>query len=260
MRRLGSIRSRLYAAVLGSTLALLGACGDDDDTTSGGGKHGGSKDSGAADASDAGVHELDIAVCDPHAKGFTLSIDNPYFPLAVGQVATFVGEEDGAQDKVIISVLDEIETVAGVDTRVIEERESEDGELVEVSRNYFVQAKDGTVCYFGEDSDSYENGKVSNHEGNWRAGKDGAKPGIIMPAEPAVGQSFDQEHAPGVALDHAVVTAIDASAKVPLASYHKVVKMTETSALEPDVTEYKQYAPGVGLITDPPTELTKFEP
>jgi hypothetical protein len=47
---------------------------------------------------------------------------------------------------------------------------------------------------------------------------------------------------------------------VPLASYRKVVKMTETSALEPGITEYKQYAPGIGLITDPPTELTAFEP
>jgi hypothetical protein len=190
--------------------------------TPGGGKQGSSKhsDAGARDdgASDAGVHELDIAVCDPDAERFTLDIDNPYFPLAVGQVATFEGEEDGAHDEVVISVLDEVETVAGVDTRIIEERESEDGELVEVSRNYFVQAADGTVCYFGEDSDSYAGGKVVDHEGSWRAGEDGAKPGIIMPGEPAVGQSFDREHAPGVALDHAGVTAIDASAKVPLAS------------------------------------------
>jgi hypothetical protein len=197
---LGSIRPRWCVVVLGSALALLGACGDDDDTMS------------DAAASDAGVRELDIAVCDPDAKGFTLDIDNPYFPLAVGQVATFEGEEDGAQDEVVISVLDEVETVAGVDTRIIEERESEDGELVEVSRNYFVQAADGTVCYFGEDSDTYEGGKVVDHEGSWRAGKDDAKPGIIMPAKPEVGQSFDHAHAPGIALDHAVVTAIDASA------------------------------------------------
>lgn len=297
LRILGSLVPRSHAVLLAGALALLGACGDDDDTTAGGsggkngssgsgadsgsgharhdagmhadsGTHGGSgaADASASDAatdaasaSGAGDSVLDIAVCSADAKGFTLTIDNPYFPLKVGQVATFKGEEDGAQDEVVISVLDEIETVAGIDMRVVEERESEDGELVEISRNFFVQAADGTVCYFGEDSDSYENGKVSNHEGSWRAGKDGAKAGIIMPAKPAVGQSFDQEHAPGVALDHAVVTAIDATAKVPLASYDEVVKMTETSALEPGVTEYKQYAPGVGLITDPPTELTAFK-
>jgi hypothetical protein len=263
---LGSIRPRWCGVVLGGALALLGACGDGDDTTSGGtgGKQASSKDpdAGTGDAGmrDAGVHELDIAVCDPDAEGFTLTIDNPYFPLVVGQVATFAGEEDGAQDEVVISVLDAVETVAGVDTRIIEERESEDGELVEISRNYFVQAADGTVCYFGEDSDTYEGGKVVDHDGSWRAGKDGARPGIIMPATPELGQSFDQEHAPGIALDHAVVTAIDAAVKVPLASYRKVVKTTETSALEPGVTEYKQYAPGIGLITDPPTELTAFEP
>jgi hypothetical protein len=66
-----------------------------------------------------------------------------------------------------------------VTTRVVEEIEWEDsipfgtidaGEaLIERSLNYFAQTQDGTVCYFGEAVDIYENGVVVSHEGAWRA-------------------------------------------------------------------------------------------
>ncbi len=61
----------------------------------------------------------------------------------------------------------------------------EAAELYEVARDFYAVAADGTVCYFGEDVDFYENGVVANHDGTWRAGVDDALPGIIMPGTPA---------------------------------------------------------------------------
>ena len=103
---------------------------------------------------------LDSAVCAPAAGGFSTTLDNPFFPLAVGAVTVLEGSEDGAIVRVEIRALDETEVVAGVTTRVVEERESEGGQLVEVSRNFMVEAADGTTCYYGEDVDVYENGAV----------------------------------------------------------------------------------------------------
>ena len=80
-------------------------------------------------------------------------------------------------------------------------REFEDGELVERTADYFAQDGKGRVWYFGERVDDIENGKVVGHEGQWLAGKNGAKPGLFMPAKPRVGQVFEQERAPGVAED-----------------------------------------------------------
>ena len=57
-------------------------------------------------------------------------------------------------------------------TRVIVENEKADGELKEISRNYFatcLPARD--VYYFGEDVDIYEDGKVVSHDGAWLAGR-----------------------------------------------------------------------------------------
>jgi len=131
--------------ILGSLLVvfLLFGCG------SGGGGNGGGGECPAT--------TLDILVCDPAAGGpFSAdTIDNEFFPLVVGDQYVLEGVVDGELIHLEITVLDETEVVAGVTTRVVEEAEWADGEIAEISRNFFAQAvPDGTVCYFGEDVDS----------------------------------------------------------------------------------------------------------
>jgi hypothetical protein len=40
---------------------------------------------------------LDPALCAPDANAFTLTIDNPYFPLPVGQQWVYSGKEQGGR-------------------------------------------------------------------------------------------------------------------------------------------------------------------
>src|SRR6185503_2118392 len=82
---------------------------------------------------------LDGAVCAASAGGFSTTLDNPFFPLPTGGAAWVL---EGGGERVEIRALDETEVVAGVTTRVVEERETEDGELTEISRNFMVQAAD----------------------------------------------------------------------------------------------------------------------
>jgi hypothetical protein len=209
---------------------------------------------------DTFTESLDIAICDPSRGPFTLEINNPYFPLSVGTQLVLEGEEDGVALRVQITVLDQTENVAGVTTRVVEERETEHGELVEVSRNFFAQAPDGTVCYFGEDVDEYENGAVVSHEGQWRAGVNGALPGILMPASPTVGMAFRQEIAPGVAEDRAEIEAVGESVSVPAGTFTATVRFLETTPLERDERATKVFARDVGLIVDEQVRLTRRTP
>src|SRR5580765_4859223 len=128
---------------------------------------------------------------------------NPYFILEPGYTIVL---RDHAKNQVTVSVLNETKTVAGVETRVIEERELAKGKLVEVSRNYFAIDKvSHDVLYFGEQVSMYKNGKVVSTEGSWLAGVDGAKAGLIMPGQARVGYRHYQEQAPGVALDRAEI-------------------------------------------------------
>jgi hypothetical protein len=107
----------------------------------------------------------------------------------------------------------------------------------------------------GEYETSYtrdKHGKIIkvSHESSWQAGVDGAKPGFIMPAQPKVGFDYYQEHLPGVALDSAKITAVDLTLNVQGKVYHHVVLTREFSQLEPTVSDYKWYAPGVGMVLE----------
>ena len=196
--------------------------------------------------------------CDPRAGGFSLDIDNEFFPLPVGHRVTLEGEEGSAHLVVRITSLDETETVAGVETRVVEEFESKDGNVVETSRNFFAQAADGTVCYFGEDVDIYDGaGNVTSHSGSWRAGVDANRPGIFMLPSLEVGIAFQQEIAPGIAEDQAQVIAVGERTEVPAGTFEDTAALRDGSPLDGSTGD-KVYARGIGLIVDGPARLTRY--
>ena len=203
---------------------------------------------------------MDIGVCDPSSAAFTLEIDNPFFPLAPGTQTVLEGQAASGDELVRISVLDDVEVVAGVETRVVEEYEAIDGRVVEISRNYFAQTMDGTVCYFGEDVDIFDSdGNVSSHGGAWRADGDTNVPGIFMPAELAIDQAFQQEIAPGIAEDQAKVVALGEVTQVPAGTYEDTATLQDRNPLDGSQDE-KVYASGVGLIVDGPVRMTEFTP
>lgn len=207
----------------------------------------------------AGFEQLDLAVCAPTGGPFTVAIDNPYFPLPVGHHLVLEGTEDGVALRVEITVLDQTEDVAGVTTRVVEEAEYENDAVVEISRNFFVQAPDGTVCYYGEDVDDYAGGVIVGHGGAWRAGAGGASPGIIMPGAPRAQTKFAQEHAPGIAEDMSAVMDVAASVTVPAGTYSDAMRLIDWDPLDGDTSgdgETKYYARDVGLVVDAAIRLT----
>ncbi len=180
---------------------------------------------------------------------------NPYFPLTPGRALSYSGEDA----TLLITVLDETQVIDGVTCRVVEEKEKKAGKLVEISRNFFAADKtDGAVYYFGEDVDIYKKDKVVSHESAWRAGENGARFGLMVPAKAKVGDKFYEEVAPKVAMDRAEVKSVDKTVKVPAGTYENCWHMDESSAVEKG-TSVKMYAPGVGLIKDDEMDLVKIE-
>ncbi len=202
---------------------------------------------------------VDISVCDPASATFSLNSTNKYYPLIVGNSTVLEGTEDGVLIRVERKVLDETQVVGSVTTRVLEAKEFIDGALYEVARNFYVEASDGTVCYFGEDVTFYENGQVANTKGSWRADATGAKPGVIMPAKPAVGQAYFQEQAPDVAMDMGRIVKIDGSLTANAMTYANVVSVMDTNPLDDCADEEeKLYVPGVGEAGDTVKKLISF--
>jgi len=196
---------------------------------------------------------------------------NPYFVLKPGRQLYFsnlrcvdAGDCDELEE-VWITVTRDLRkirlpldgTVRYVWTRVVEERETADSELKEVSRNFFADCgPTHDVYYFGEDVDNYENGKIVDHGGSWLAGKHRAMPGMIMPESAfIVGSRYFQEVAPGVALDRAEHVATGEEVEVPAGVFEDCIEVTETTPLNPDEESTKAYCRDVGLVIDDDLEL-----
>jgi hypothetical protein len=202
-------------------------------------------------AADDSGWRRDFAV-DPKQLG--IAGHNPFFPLTPGLAIHL----SGGGETVVFSVLNETEIVDGVETRVVEERETEDGELLEISRNYFaIDRATNDVYYFGEDVDIYEGGKVVSHDGAWRAGEGNVKFGLIMPGKPIRGDRFYLEMAPG-AVERVEIAALDATLETPLRKFDQLVYCREHDVLDGEVSE-KWYAAGIGMIGDDEMRVVKIE-
>jgi len=177
---------------------------------------------------------------------FVPVIDNPFFTLQPG--TTFTTESPDGSETDIFAVTRRTKVIDGVACVVVQDTALVDGEVVEKTNDYFAQDKAGNVWYFGEDTKEFENGHVVSTEGTWRAGVDGAQPGFIMLASPQVGDSYNQENAPGVAQDHAQVTSVTETVSVPYGSFDAILQTLETSPLDPGEAEKKHYAAGVGFV------------
>ena len=149
-----------------------------------------------------------------------------------------------------ITVLDSIKLVDGVEARVIEEREEQNAQPIEVSRNYFaIDSGTNDVYYFGEDVDIYSNGQVVGHEGAWLSGLQGARFGLALPGSPDLGDRYYQEVAPNVAMDRAEIVATNETVETPAGTFMNCLHIKETTPLGNDVS-HKWYAPNVGLVRD----------
>lgn len=183
---------------------------------------------------------------------------NPYFILEPGYTLVLEGRDGRKNAHLTITVLDETVVVDGVETRVVEERELLDGVLYEVSRNFFVLGRTtNSVYYFGEDVDFYQNGQVVDHRGSWRSGIGGARFGVIMPGIFLLGAKYYQEIAPEIALDRAEHVSMTEVVETPAGAFSNVVKVRETTPLEPAARDFKYYAPGVGLVKSNDLVLTR---
>jgi hypothetical protein len=141
--------------------------------------------------------------------------------------------------------------IDGVTVRVVKDNLFLDGKLFERTEDWFAQDKHQTVWFFGEDTALIDaQGNVTSTSGSWTAGVNGAQPGIVMPAKPKVGGSFQQEFSVAVAEDHFVILNLVSSVTVPFGSFTNTLLTADWTPLEPDGLSTKNYVNGIGLVRE----------
>jgi hypothetical protein len=175
------------------------------------------------------------------------SITHPLFPKSKLSQVIQLGAE--GRDKLRFEVTQVPKThIVRWNGRKIETRVTHfiaymNGRILEVAVDFYAQADDGSVWYFGENVDNYKNGVIADHEGTWLAGKDGP-PGMIMPAHPRVGNVYRPENIPGLVFEEVTVRATGKTVRGPRGPISGAVYVREH--LMDGTREDKIYAPGYG--------------
>jgi hypothetical protein len=177
---------------------------------------------------------------------FVTTIDNPWLPFTPGSRWVYQAGE-GERNEVVVT--DQTRTVMGIRATVVRDTETRDGALVEDTFDWYAQDRGGNVWYLGEATRAVRNVELSP-AGSWEAGVDGALPGIIMKADPRVGDAYRQEYYRGHAEDMGKVVRTGASASVPFRSLGGLLVTQDWTPLEPEVVEEKFYARGIGLVLE----------
>lgn len=178
-------------------------------------------------------------VIDP--ANFVEGVDNPFFPLVPGTKTVFEGDSERTE----VVVTHETREILGVSCVVVRDTVWEDEEMIEDTFDWYAQDNEGNVWYMGEDTKEYEGGDVVSTEGSWEAGVDGAKPGVIMWADPQPGDPYFQEYYEGEAEDMAQVISV-----VDPGTGGAFLITREWTLLEPGVAEQKYYVKGIGEVLE----------
>jgi len=211
---------------------LAGACG-------------GSGSKATIDPGDGGDYSVTLDPAD-----FVTVIDNPWLPLVPGSRWVYEGGDGAEVEHIEVVVLSETRQVMGITATVVRDTVTVDGELVEDTYDWYAQDAAGDVWYLGEDSKEYEGGEVVSTAGSWEAGVDGALPGIIMKADPQVGDAYRQEYYAGQAEDMAEVVRAGVAETVAFGAFGDLTVTQEWTPLSPDVVEEKYYASGIGMVLE----------
>jgi len=104
-----------------------------------------------------------------------------------------------------------------------------------------------------------EDDVIVSVEGSFKGGVDGAKPGIIMLADPQVGDAYRQEVALTEAEDAGRVVELGVAVTVAAGLFGSCLRTQDFTPIEPGVLEDKYYAPGVGVVLEVDQEGGRLE-
>jgi hypothetical protein len=186
---------------------------------------------------------------DPTAPVFRAAVDHAFFPMAPGSYWVLEGEDDGEHRRDEVEVLAETRELAGVACTAILQRVYIEGELAEVTTEWFAQDEHGNLWKFGEESHEFDDdvGLFVRTDDSWTADEGEIAPWMFFPAAPEQGDVYIGEQPESG--ERMEVLSLTTTAVVPLGTYIECLEVLETTIdiEDPDVVIY---APEVGLVSE----------
>jgi len=186
-----------------------------------------------------------------HPSDFVARVDNPWFPLKPGSKWFYRGKDDHGHFADKMHVKHKRKKILGVYATIVHDVVLRDKRRREVTNDWYAQDQHGNVWYFGENTKELDrHGHVTSREGSFKSGKNGARPGVLFPGHPRVGQTARQEYLKGHAEDHFKILDTSARVKSHYVSSRHAVETKEWTPLEPGIVDHKWYVRGVGDVKE----------
>jgi hypothetical protein len=175
------------------------------------------------------------------------NVTNPLFPVSLQESVLMLGHVDGKPFRTEVTLLPETRIIEWegqrVETLVSQYNAYLGDRIEEVAYDYYAQADDGSVWYFGEDVFDFRDGAIVVTEGTWLAGRDGPA-AMIMPGDPQIGDVYRTENAPGFVFEEVTVRSVDEQLDGPMGPIDGGLLADELHS--DGTTEQKIFAPGYG--------------
>ena len=186
-----------------------------------------------------------------HPSDFVRHVNNPWFPFKPGNKWRYRGVDSSGRFRDNERVTHRIKKIEGVRATVVHDVVRKGGKPREVTNDFYAQDRHGNIWYFGESTrELNRHGHVTSRAGSFKAGRNRARPGVLIPGNPKVGQGARQEYYKGHAEDHFKVLDTSTHVSTPYVSSRHAVKTKEWTPLEPKVLENKYYVHGVGDVKE----------
>jgi hypothetical protein len=237
MTRAGVWAVRAAASALAA--GLLGACG-----------------ASPTPVGETGVDGLTIPTPSPDPADFVAGVDHPWFPLTPGTTWTYRRSTPYGSQTLVAAVLAQPREVAGVATTAVRWQSVRPGRRSTLVVRWYAEDAAGNVWWFGQEVRRAAPRVDPLARRSWRAGVDGAQAGLLLSAQPRVGDGYANATAPGVVDRRSTVVSLTASVATPGRTYRDTVLTRDTSTLEPIEVEQTFFARGLGMVAQQTADAT----
>ncbi|HYZ33832.1 MAG TPA: hypothetical protein VE684_16305 [Crenalkalicoccus sp.] len=212
----------------------------------------------AAAAGEMGIaHDQATGLLEIDPKKFSrpTAIDNRWMALTPGKQLILEGHtiEDRKRvpHRVVYTVTDLVKVINGIPVVLVHDMDFSNGQLEEQELTFFAQDDDGAVWHLGQIRETYDEAEFVGGKA-WMVGHlEGAKAGIMMPADPREGTpSYSEGFAPPPFnwTDRGRVRRVGERTTVPAGRFENVLLIEEWDAEAIGGSQFKYYAEGVGFV------------